>query len=105
MLDDWTDGVGTVPEQILEDLDRRAAWAPWAMGRDGRHGSMPGRRRRAAVLLGGDGGDVTYPYYVVNGRIPAAPTTFTAKPGQRIRIRFINAGADTAFRVALAAHR
>ena len=55
-------------------------------------------------LLGGDAGDVSYPYYLINGRIPAAPTTFTAKPGQRIRIRIINAGSDTAFRVALAGH-
>ncbi len=55
-------------------------------------------------LLGGDAGDIAYPYYLINGRIPAAPTTFNAKPGQRIRIRFINAGSDTAFRVALAGH-
>ena len=55
-------------------------------------------------LLGGDAGDVSYPYYLVNGRIPAAPTTFTAKPGQRIRIRIVNAASDTAFRVALAGH-
>jgi len=41
---------------------------------------------------------------LINGRIPAAPTTFNAKPGQRIRIRFINTGSDTAFRVALAGH-
>ena len=31
-------------------------------------------------LLGGDPGDVTYPYYVVNGRIPEAPTTFRPSP-------------------------
>ncbi|MFZ1179391.1 MAG: multicopper oxidase family protein [Mycobacterium sp.] len=55
-------------------------------------------------LLGGDAGDIAYPYYLINGRIPAAPTSFSAKPGQRIRIRFINAGSDTAFRVALAGH-
>jgi multicopper oxidase len=55
-------------------------------------------------LLGGDAGDIAYPYYLINGRIPAAPTTFNAKPGQRIRIRFINTGSDTAFRVALAGH-
>jgi multicopper oxidase len=55
-------------------------------------------------LLGGDAGDIAYPYYLINGRIPAAPTTFNAKPGQRIRIRFINSGADTSFRVALAGH-
>jgi FtsP/CotA-like multicopper oxidase with cupredoxin domain len=59
----------------------------------------------ASNMLGGDPGDVIYPYYLINGRIPEAPSTFQAKPGQRIRIRFINAGADTAFRVALAGHR
>jgi FtsP/CotA-like multicopper oxidase with cupredoxin domain len=55
-------------------------------------------------LLGGDAGDIAYPYYLINGRVPAAATTFNAKPGQRIRIRFINTGSDTAFRVALAQH-
>lgn len=55
-------------------------------------------------LLGGDAGDISYPYYLINGRIPTAPTSFAAKPGQRIRIRFINAGSDTTFRVALAGH-
>ncbi|HBX82059.1 MAG TPA: copper oxidase, partial [Propionibacteriaceae bacterium] len=52
----------------------------------------------------GDAGDIDYPHYLINGRIPAAPTTFTGKPGQRIRIRFINAGSDTIFRVALGGH-
>ncbi len=55
-------------------------------------------------LLGGDAGDIAYPFYLVNGRIPAAPMTFSAKPGQRIRIRFINSASDTTFRVALAGH-
>lgn len=55
-------------------------------------------------LLGGDAGDIDYPYYLINGRIPPAPSTFNAKPGERIRIRFINCGSDTTFRVALAGH-
>jgi len=55
-------------------------------------------------LLGGDAGDVAYPYFLLNGRLPTAPETFRAKPGTRVRIRFINAGADTAFRVALGEH-
>ncbi|WP_328633657.1 multicopper oxidase family protein [Streptomyces sp. NBC_00356] len=55
-------------------------------------------------LLGGDAGDVKYPHYLVNGRTPAAPSSFTARPGDRIRIRFVNAGGDTAFRVALGGH-
>jgi FtsP/CotA-like multicopper oxidase with cupredoxin domain len=58
-----------------------------------------------STLLGGDAGDVKYPYFLANGRIPSAPTVFNAKPGQRIRLRIVNAGADTAFRVALAGHR
>jgi multicopper oxidase len=64
----------------------------------------PAPRVGTSDLLGGDAGDIAYPYYLINGRIPVAPTTFEAKPGQRIRIRFINSGTDTAFRVALAGH-
>lgn len=112
MLDDWTDGVGSSPGEILNGLR--------SMGMGG-HGHMPGMPQMGgmgpmsgpagvggagtSVLLGGDGGDVNYPHYLINGRIPAAPTQFTAKTGQRIRIRIINAAADTAFRVALAGHR
>jgi len=64
---------------------------------------MPGQVGNSD-LLGGDAGDIAYPYYLINGRVPAAATTFSAKPGQRIRIRFINSGSDTAFRVALGGH-
>ncbi|MEV5954766.1 multicopper oxidase family protein [Streptomyces sp. NPDC051987] len=56
-------------------------------------------------LLGGDAGDVKYPYHLVNGRVPADPDVHTGKPGQRIRLRVINAGGDTAYRVALGGHR
>ncbi|WP_433611959.1 multicopper oxidase family protein [Prescottella agglutinans] len=109
VLDDWTDGVGRSPQQILDDLSRGG------MGSMS-HGSMPGMNMPGmggmmaggvgtSGLLGGDAADVDYPYYLVNGRVPTAPTSFAAKPGQRIRIRIINAGADTAFRVALAGHR
>lgn len=100
MLDDWTDGVGPTPTQIYDGL----------RGGSG-HNDMPGMGGMSgggmgnSALLGGDAGDVSYPYYAINGRIPQAPTTFRAKPGDRVRIRIINAGSDTAFRVALAGHR
>jgi FtsP/CotA-like multicopper oxidase with cupredoxin domain len=55
--------------------------------------------------LDGDPGDVLYPLYLVNGRTPKAPAVLTARPRQRARLRIINAGADTAFRVALGGHR
>lgn len=117
VLDDWTHGVGQSPPAIFEGLRKNGR----AGMRGTDHGSNPsstsdtggmvgmggmgGMGVGSSVLLGGDAGDIAYPYYLVNGRIPAAPTTFTAKPGQRVRIRIINAGADTAFRVALAGHQ
>jgi FtsP/CotA-like multicopper oxidase with cupredoxin domain len=103
VLDDWTDGVGSSPQQIYDGLHRGSMSGMGGMpGMGGMHG-MAGVG--GSTLLGGDAGDVSYPYYLINGRIPAAPTTFGAKPGQRVRIRIINAGSDTAFRVALAGHR
>jgi FtsP/CotA-like multicopper oxidase with cupredoxin domain len=87
ILDDWIDGTGYTPDHVLAALRG---------GMSGMTGMSP--------LLGGDAGDVRYPYYLINGRVPTAPCTFTARPGQRARIRFINAGADTAFRVALGGH-
>lgn len=55
-------------------------------------------------LLGGDAGDVKYPYHLVNGRVPADPDVYRGKPGRRVRLRIINAGGDTAYRVALGGH-
>ncbi|MCX5044062.1 multicopper oxidase family protein [Aldersonia sp. NBC_00410] len=107
VLDDWTDGIGPGPEQIFAKLQSDGMGS---MGGSGGMGNMPGMgamghgSARSSALLGADGGDVEYPYYLINGRIPSAATTFTAIPGQRVRIRIINAGADTAFRIALAEH-
>ncbi|MDN5794935.1 MAG: multicopper oxidase family protein [Intrasporangium sp.] len=129
VLDDWTDGVGPSPREVLDTLRQGGGMGMGGMG----HGGMPGTATGGmghmgsgspapgasgmggmsgmghgtgggSDLLGGDVGDVAYPYYLVNGRVPAAPSTFRAKPGQRIRIRVINAGADTAFRLALSGH-
>jgi multicopper oxidase len=74
------------------------------MGSAGTSDPGPMLSGATSPLLGGDAGDVRYPYYLINGRIRTAPRTFTARPGQRVRIRFINAAADTAFRVALGGH-
>lgn len=111
MLDDWTDGVGSSPAQIYDGLRNASAPGHDMPGMDDVPG-MPGMGMVPGVggvgrsaLLGGDAGDVSYPYYLVNGRIPQAASTFRVKPGQRVRIRLINAGSDTAFRVALAGHR
>lgn len=97
VLDDWTDGVGPSPEQIFDDL--RSARTGM-----GRMHDMPDMSGGSNSLIGADGGDVSYPFHLINGRIPVAASKFSAKVGQRIRLRIINAGADTAYRVALAGH-
>jgi FtsP/CotA-like multicopper oxidase with cupredoxin domain len=95
VLDDWIDGTGTTPDQVFTDLRQRT----------GHMGGTHGMSGAGSPLLGGDTGDVTYPHYLINGRVPTAPVTFTAGPRQRARIRFVNTGSDTAFRVALGGHR
>jgi len=93
VLDDWLDGTGRTPDDVMRDM--RAGMGAMA--------GMASRPRSA--VLGGEGGDVAYPHYLLNGRLPGAPASFHARPGQRARIRIVNAGADTAFRVALGGHR
>ena len=137
VLDDWIDGTGYTPDQVLAALRQgmggmsMAAASPSPMSSmsgmpmpsaSPSMGSAPGATPSPTVstapsgpdpvlsgarstLLGGDAGDVRYPYYLINGRVRHAPRTFTARPGQRARIRFINAGAETAFRVALGGHQ
>ena len=96
VLDDWVDGTGRTPEQVLKDLTSASSGGMGGMGGMGEGMTSP--------LLGG-AGDIAYPHYLANGRVPAAPVTLTAKPGQRARLRLVNAGSDTAFRVALGGHR
>ncbi len=109
VLDDWLDGVdGSTPDAVLAELRMGMP----ATEHGGGHampapkGDGPSRLLTGATsdLLGGDAGDVAYPHYLVNGRTPDDPSSFTAQPGDRIRLRIINAGGDTAFRVALGGH-
>lgn len=114
VLDDWLDGVeGSTPDAVLAELNHGMGGMEGmdhgSSGADDKpgSGSGPSRVLRGATsdLLGGDAGDVDYPYYLINGRVAKDPTTFTAKPGDRIRVRLINGGGDTPFRVALGGHR
>jgi FtsP/CotA-like multicopper oxidase with cupredoxin domain len=139
ILDDWIDGTGYTPDQVLAALrggmggmsmtataaspspvmssmsgmpmpsaSPSTGSAPGATpsptGSTAPRGPSPVLNGARSALLGGDAGDVRYPYYLINGRVRHAPRTFTGRPGQRARIRFINAAADTAFRVALGGH-
>jgi FtsP/CotA-like multicopper oxidase with cupredoxin domain len=95
MLDDWLDGYGRTQEQVLAELETGGGHSHHM----GNMGNMTGGSASGLT------GDVTYPLHVINGRGPNERETVTAKPGQRVRIRLINAGSDTAYRVAVADHR
>ncbi|MFJ3972410.1 multicopper oxidase family protein [Streptomyces parvus] len=116
VLDDWVDGVGgSTPDAVLDELSGGMSGGmdhgahtmskedPKKKEEDGGLSRMMMGAR--SELLGGDAGDVAYPHYLVNGRVADDPETFRARPGDRVRLRIINAGGDTAFRVALGGHR
>ena len=117
VLDDWVDGTGRSPDDILAALSKSGSSNGMAgmggvggMGGASGTGSSPGEgtsgmgETMTSPVLGG-AGDIVYPHYLANGRVPASPQTFSGRPGQRIRLRLINAGSDTAFRVVLGGHR
>jgi len=103
ILDDWSDGVGKNPDEILADLLNGSGISSGMEGMD--HGGNMGNMSDMGGMSDMDAGDVTYPMYLINGRPINDPEVFKSKPGQRIRIRIINAAADTIFNVALSQHK
>ncbi|MET9082375.1 multicopper oxidase family protein [Streptomyces sp. NPDC004237] len=129
VLDDWVDGIdGSNPEQVIQQLKPGGSMG-MDMGGMGmgpgrgspsphgsKHASMAPSKSKAALgpdrvlrdshssMLHGEGGNVAYPHYLANGRLRTDPSVFRCKPGDRVRIRIINAGSETAFRVALGGH-
>lgn len=99
MLDDWTDGWGKRPATILKDMQNGGMG-----GMSGTDMSGMDMSATTAKPLGEDTGDVTYPGHIINGRLPANPVSVSAKPGQRVKFRVINAGGDTAYRFAIEGH-
>ncbi|GAA3164500.1 multicopper oxidase family protein [Blastococcus jejuensis] len=102
VLDDWTDGLGDSPTDVLAMLKRNGM----EMGGMEMGGmEMGGMEADPEAPLGEDTGDVAYPAHLLNGRLPSAPVTVGSRPGRRIRLRLINAGSDTAYRFAVGGHR
>jgi len=74
-----------------------SAQRPMDMEGTGRPGGMSG-------MQGADLSDVKYDAFLLNGRAAASPWTLEARPGERVRLRVINGGASTLFKVALDDH-
>ena len=112
MIDDWLDGITGTPDSQYAALRSGAMGGMPGMGGMSGSGasgmggmSTSGAGVSATKPLGDDGGDVTYPLHLFNGRPPADPAQLTARPGQRVRLRLINAGGDTAYRFAVQGHK
>ncbi len=110
LLDDWVDGVTGTPDEVFAEL--RHGMGEMDMGGMDMGGDSPSSSSMRFMLmgaesdlLGGDAGDVKYPHHLINGRVATAPDVYTGKPGRKVRLRIINAGGDTAYRVALGDHK
>ena len=112
LLDDWIDGTGQNPDEVLDGLMPEPGSHSSMPGMDHGstpdmdHGSMPdmdmGHSDSSAATspLGADISDVSYPMYLINGRAPGAPEVFPVSAGEQVRLRLINAASSTPFRVA-----
>ncbi|MDH6522231.1 multicopper oxidase family protein [Streptomyces sp. SAI-090] len=133
VLDDWVDGVTGTPDEVFAELKQGMGGMDMGDGSSsssddmGDMGGMDMGGESASPsasasssggmsmkfmltdseskLLGGDAGDVKYPHHLINGRVATDPDVYTGKPGKKVRLRIINAGSDTAYRVALGGHK
>jgi FtsP/CotA-like multicopper oxidase with cupredoxin domain len=108
MLGDW---LHRSPQQVFDEL--RGASGDAAPAASPAMAEMPGMKGMQATAAAGgmamggeaDLSDVKYPSFLLNGRGPSAPWTLAARPGERIRLRIVNAAGSTYFNVALDGHR
>ncbi|GAA4360950.1 multicopper oxidase family protein [Paeniglutamicibacter cryotolerans] len=103
VLDDWLDGITGTPDEVLKELSEGMGGMGGMNHGRGDGGMVMGHMLMGATsdFLGVDAGDVAYPFHLFNGREPGNPEIFTAKKGERIRLRIINAAGDTAYRIGV----
>lgn len=111
VLDDWMDGITGTPDDVLAELSQGMSMG----GMDhSSMGSSPSPTEGSTAMgtkhmlmgsrsdfLGGDAGDVSYPYHLFNSKAPEQAQILPATAGQVIRLRIINAAGDTAYRVGI----
>ena len=97
LIDDWTMGFGSSPQENLTWLKENAS---------GGMGGMMGSSRNlgSASGFGLGASDLAYGAFLINGMTSDEPEVRKAQSGERIRLRIINAAADTAFGVYLQGH-
>jgi FtsP/CotA-like multicopper oxidase with cupredoxin domain len=86
--------VGPDPEQIYDGLV--------AAGQE--NNPNGGMMHMGGMGMGSDHGDVNYSLYLINGRSTTDPDTLRVKPGDKVRLRIVNAAADSIFTFAVGGH-
>ncbi|RRQ27487.1 multicopper oxidase family protein [Rhodococcus sp. Eu-32] len=117
VLDDWVDGLGTTPDAVMSALNpdlhggghagHGGASTPVPVGADEATvaTSLTSSGHGESAVLGGMTQHIAYPLHLINGRPPNDPAVVEAAAGSRLRLRIINAGAETPYRFAIAGHR
>ena len=101
ILDDWLDGIGGASPQATYDglVAGGGSGGTGSMG--GGMGDMGSGSSAGGMGSMNDTGDVMYPMHLINGRPRADAPTVVVPAGGRARLRLINAGSDTLYRVAV----
>jgi FtsP/CotA-like multicopper oxidase with cupredoxin domain len=89
LLDDWLDGLQGTPEDAMKRLTA-----------SGDHMGHMGHASQMGVPP-----DIIYPLYLINGHTLDQPFELQATPGDRLRLRLINASSSTIYHLALQGHR
>lgn len=118
MFDDWIDGTGQTPDDVLAKFKPANGQMPMDHSSHGGGSDMGGMDMGGMDMgnqsgmmttpdnpLGSDTADLTYPLYLINGHTPTSPAEYAVQPGEKVRLRLINAASATPFRVAFGGGR
>jgi multicopper oxidase len=103
LLGDW---LHRSPEEVFAEL-RAPKASMGEMKGEPKGGMNPGGAEQGGMKMnaGADLSDVKYDAFLLNGRAANDPWTLSVRPGERIRLRLIDGGASTYFRVGLDGHK
>src|SRR5262249_14028573 len=115
LLGDW---LHRSPEEVYAELrGGKQSMGGMKPGGGQEGGTKPGEAPQGGMNPGGaqqggmkmeagaaDLSDVKYDAFLINGRGPDDPWTLSARPGERVRLRLIDGGSSTYFRVRLDGH-
>ena len=115
LIDDWTVGFGPSPDELLRALNPALGGHAGHGGHSGKSAATTTAARAVdpdalartsgpyvrSAALGGMVQHIAYPMHLINGRPSAEAEPVTVPPRSTVRLRLINAAAETPYRVAV----